>query len=131
MAFINASLWDGTTSWLHGSVQMTVGLTLSNNTISTNPEFVFGPSLSFLRDRLFLTGGVYAGFQESLANGYTLGGPAPSGSIPTLNQLHWKPGFAISWRTVSASKAKDTGNGQQPSMQNNSKKGKQAGTSSQ
>jgi hypothetical protein len=107
MAFINASLVDGTTSWLKGSLHMTAGFTLTNNQLSTNPEFLFGPSLSFLRERLFFTGGVYGGFQQSLQAGYTLGGPAPSGTIPTVNQFHWRPGFAISWRVVSASKTND------------------------
>lgn len=105
MAFISGSLWDGTTSWMHGSVHMMAGLTISNNQISTNPEFLFGPALSFLRERLFFTAGAYGGFQQVLQGGYTVGGAAPSGSIPTLNQFHWRPGFAISWRIISASKS--------------------------
>jgi hypothetical protein len=105
MAFISASLWDGTTSRLHGSFHMTAGFTASNNQISTNPEFLFGLGLSFLRERLFFTAGAYGGFQQALQGGYTLGGTAPSGTTPTLNQFHWRPGFAISWRIVSASKS--------------------------
>jgi hypothetical protein len=117
MAFINASLIDGTTSWLKGSLHMTAGFTLTNNQLSTNPEFLFGPSLSFLRERLFFTVGAYGGFQQSLQAGYALGGPAPSGTIPTVNQFHWRPGFAISWRVVSASKTNDNSSTTNPPAQ--------------
>ncbi len=105
MAFLDASLIDGTTSWLHGSLHMTAGFTLTSGQLSTNPEFLFGPSLSFLKEQLFITVGAYGGFQQALQAGYTIGSAAPGGSIPTLNQFHWKPGFAISWRVASASKA--------------------------
>jgi hypothetical protein len=99
MTLVSANLLDGLwgREWCC-SVHLSAGFTLSSNKISTNPEFLFGPSLSFLRDQFFLTAGVYGGFQESLTGGYTVGGAAPSGSIPTVNQFHWKPGFAISWR---------------------------------
>ena len=107
---------DGTTSWLKGSLHMTAGFTLTNNQLSTNPEFLFGPSLSFLRERLFFTVGAYGGFQQALQTGYTLGGTeAVFGTIPTVNQFHWGDrASAISWRVVSASKA----NEQNPSPTN-------------
>jgi hypothetical protein len=105
MVFLSASLIDGTTSRLPLSLHLTAGFTVANDTLSTNPEFLFGPSVSFLKERFFLTAGAYGGFQQALQTGYSVGGPAPSGSIPTLNQFHWRPGFAISWRIFSASKS--------------------------
>ena len=99
MTLVSANLLDGLwgREWCC-SLHLSAGFTLSSDKLSTNPEFLFGPSLSFLRDQFFLTAGVYGGFQQSLTGGYTVGGAAPSGSIPTVNQFHWKPGFAISWR---------------------------------
>ena len=99
MTLVSANLLDGLwgREWCC-SLHLSAGFTLSSDKLSTNPEFLFGPSLSFLRDQFFVTAGVYGGFQQALTGGYTLGGASPSGSIPTVNQFHWKPGFAISWR---------------------------------
>jgi len=99
MTLVSANLIDGILGreWCC-SIHLSAGFTLSSNKLSTNPEFLFGPSLSFLRDQFFITAGVYGGYQQALTGGYALGDAAPSGTIPTVNQFHWKPGFAISWR---------------------------------
>jgi hypothetical protein len=59
-----------------------------------HPDFLFGPSVSFLRDQFF----PMAAFTEVSGShslpGYAVGGSAPSGSIPTINQFHWKQGFS-------------------------------------
>jgi hypothetical protein len=99
MTLVNANLVDGLfgKEWCC-SLHLSAGLTLASDKLSTNPEFLFGLSISALRDQLFITGGVYGGFQETLTGGYTVAGAAPSGTIPVTNQFHWKPGIAISWR---------------------------------
>ncbi len=99
MGFLHASLRE-TRSWCC-SVHLSAGFTLTDNKISTNPEYLFGPSLGFLKEQLLITGGAYGGYQAALQGSYVVGGPAPSGTIPTVNQLHWKAGFAISWRVTS------------------------------
>jgi hypothetical protein len=99
MGFLNASLRE-TRGWCC-SAHLTAGFTLTNNKLSTNPEFLFGPSIGMLNEQLFITAGAYGGFQGSLQSPYTFGGAAPTGTIPTLNQFHWKAGFAISWRVPS------------------------------
>jgi hypothetical protein len=101
MGFLNASLWESR-HWCC-SAHLTAGFTLTDNKLSTNPEYLFGPSIGMLNEQLFITAGAYGGYQGTLQSPYVLGGPAPSGTIPTLNQFHWKAGFAISWRVPSFS----------------------------
>jgi hypothetical protein len=99
MGFLHASLYEAR-GWCC-SAHLTAGFTITNNKISTNPEYLFGPSIGFLKEQLFITAGAYGGYRSALQGSYVVGGPAPSGSIPTVNQLHWKAGFAISWRVTS------------------------------
>ena len=99
MAFLSGSVAESR-SWCC-SMHITAGFTLTDNKLSTNPEFLFGPSVGMLNERLLITAGAYGGYKASLPNPYTVGGAAPSGAIPTLNQFHWKAGFAISWRITS------------------------------
>jgi hypothetical protein len=118
MGFLSASLREAR-GWCC-SIHLTAGFTMTDNKLSTNPEYLFGPSIGMLKEQLFITVGGYGGYQGSLQNPYVLGGPAPTGTIPTLNELHWKAGFAISWRVTSfgGSNSKSATAGQT----NNSKK---------
>jgi hypothetical protein len=106
MAFLNASLIPGRYYSLH----MTAGFTYASDKIASNPEFLFGPSISFLKEQLFLTVGAYGGNQQTLQGNYTVGSAAPSGSLPTIDKFHWKPGFAISWRVASLGGSKKGAN---------------------
>jgi hypothetical protein len=64
----------------------------------TNPDFLTGFSLSFLRT-IFLTGGLDVGKQSSLAGGFRLGDTVPSGvtTVPTSSSYKAGFGFAITF----------------------------------
>ena len=87
----------GAISGLH----MSLGITAKPNDTGTNVEFLIGPSLSFIEERLFLTFGGYAGRRKQLEGNLVLGQELPTGftdEIPTSNHLVWKPGVALTYK---------------------------------
>jgi hypothetical protein len=78
-----------------------LGVTAKPNDNATNVEFLIGPSISFIEERLFFTFGGYAGRQKQLEGNLVLGQELPkefSDEIPTSTHLVWKPGFALTYK---------------------------------
>jgi hypothetical protein len=95
---INAHLLDLSTSACHCSLGVSAGLVGKTGTSGSDLEYIFGPTVGFLDDRILLTPGVYGGRQQLLGQGLSVGGAAPTGAIPTINRLTWKFGFALTYR---------------------------------
>jgi hypothetical protein len=78
-----------------------LGVKAKPNDTATNVEFLIGPSISFIEERLFFTFGGYAGRQKQLEGNLVLGQELPkefSDDIPTSTHLVWKPGFALTYK---------------------------------
>ena len=78
-----------------------LGVTAKPTEDSTNVEFLIGPSISFIDQRLFFTFGGYAGRRKQLEGNFVPGQVLPEGftdDIPTSNHLVWKPGFALTYK---------------------------------
>jgi hypothetical protein len=87
----------GAVSGLH----MSIGITAKPDDSGTNVEFLIGPSISFIEERLFLTFGGYAGRRKHLEGNLALGQELPqefSDDIPTSTHLIWKPGIALTYK---------------------------------
>jgi len=100
MLMLHGRLMDfrkGPVSGLH----MSLGVTAKPNDTGTNVEFLIGPSISFIEQRLFLTFGGYAGRRKQLEGNLTPGQVLPeefTEDIPTSNHLVWKPGIALTYK---------------------------------
>lgn len=82
-------------------VHFSLGITAKPNDEGTNVEYLVGPSLSFIEERLFLTIGGYAGRRQQLEGNLAPGQELPEAfkdDIPVNNRLVWKPGFALTYR---------------------------------
>jgi hypothetical protein len=78
-----------------------LGVTAKPTDSGTNVEFLIGPSISFIEERLFFTIGGYAGRRKQLEGNLFLGQELPkefTDEIPTSNHLVWKPGFALTYK---------------------------------
>lgn len=82
-------------------VHLSLGITAKPNDEGTNVEYLVGPSLSFIEERLFLTVGGYAGRRQQLEGNLVPGQELPESfkdDIPINNRLAWKPGFALTYK---------------------------------
>jgi hypothetical protein len=70
-------------------------------------EYLIGPSLSLLNERVFLTFGGYAGLQQQLNDDLFLSaGPlTDAGDNLSRQKYRWKPGFAVSFNPFSTTRA--------------------------
>lgn len=78
-----------------------LGVTAKPTDSGTNVEFLIGPSVSFIEERLFFTFGGYAGRRKQLEGNLVPGQELPkefSDDIPTSNHLVWKPGIALTYK---------------------------------
>jgi hypothetical protein len=78
-----------------------LGVTAKPTDSETNVEFLIGPSISFIEERLFFTFGGYAGRRKELEGNLVPGQVLPNefgDEIPTSNHLVWKPGFALTYK---------------------------------
>jgi hypothetical protein len=78
-----------------------LGVTAKPTDSGTNVEFLLGPSISFIEERLFFTFGGYAGRRKQLEGNLVPGQELPkdfSDEIPTSNHLVWKPGIALTYK---------------------------------
>jgi len=86
----------GPLSGIHASL----GLTARADDKGTDPEFLVGPSLSFLEENFFFTFGGYAGRKQRLAGNFFAGAKVPDNlaEIPVRKDLRWGFGFGITYR---------------------------------
>lgn len=89
-------------NWKYVSgVHFSLGLTAKPDNEGTDPEFLVGPSISFIEERLFFTFGGYAGRKQELEGNLTLGQKIPTDfgdELPVSKHYVWKPGFAITYK---------------------------------
>lgn len=82
-------------------VHLSLGITAKPNDEGTNVEYLVGPSVSFIEERLFFTVGGYAGRRQQLEGNLAPGQELPkefTEDIPVNNRLTWKPGFALTYK---------------------------------
>jgi len=79
------------------SVGLTFGITAKTDNKGTNVEYLIGPSLGLIDDRMFLTIGAYGGRTQSLDGNFYVGAPLPDKltELPIRRDLHWRVGFAL------------------------------------
>lgn len=99
MMLFNADLFDCLVkSKVPFSLNLSTGFTGKWDNQGTDVEMLFGPSIGFLDNRLFVTWGAYAGRQQALQNNLYLGAALPSTTIPVTKSYRWGQGLAISWK---------------------------------
>jgi hypothetical protein len=77
-----------------GSFALSTGLVLSNRNNTTEAEFIAGPSLGLLNNKLFLTIGYHAARVETVGGGFKIGDDIPSSiTDPLPVERNWKGGF--------------------------------------
>lgn len=77
-----------------GSFAVSTGLVLSNRNGTTEAEFIIGPSIGLLTNRVFLTFGYHAARVEQLGGGFKLGDDIPASiTDPLPIERNWKGGF--------------------------------------
>lgn len=103
VALLNAHLFDVPSQKFPFSVALSTGIVLANRGESNvSTEFIAGPSLGFLNNKLFTTFGFHAARVDQLGGGFKIGDPVPAGlasdSFPI--QKIWRKGFilAITYR---------------------------------
>jgi hypothetical protein len=95
LLLINTRVWEfNDTFALHASAG--AGVDVKTGQSGTDIEFIVGGSLSFRRS-FFVTPGIHVGRVPSLAGGFNLNDPVPSGvSTPPVEKT-WKRGFVIAF----------------------------------
>ena len=77
-----------------GSFAISTGLVLSNRNGTTEAEFIVGPSIGFLSNRVFFTFGYHAARVEQLGGGFKLGDEIPANiTDPLPVERNWKGAF--------------------------------------
>jgi hypothetical protein len=97
---LHGRLFEMNNKYISG-VHLSLGITAKPNDTGTNVEWLIGPSLSFIEERLFLTVGGYAGRRQVLEGNLAPGQELPADfkdDIPINNRLVWKPGFALTYK---------------------------------
>jgi len=82
-------------------IHFSLGFTAKPDNEGTDPEFLVGPSISFIEERLFFTFGGYAGRKQELEGNLTVGQKIPTDfgdELPISKHYVWKPGFAITYK---------------------------------
>lgn len=96
LVMLNTRLTDNPTYNLFFSF----GITGKKDNAGTDIEYMLGPSVNFLNNRLFFTAGTYAGKQQVLAGDLFLNAALPTGQndVPVRKEFHWKPAVALTYR---------------------------------
>ena len=101
MLMLHGRLFETPGGGIINGIHMSLGITAKPNDEGTNVEFLVGPSLSFIEERLFLTFGGYAGRRQQLQGNLAPGAELPEefgAEIPVSKRLVWKPGFALTYK---------------------------------
>ncbi len=120
MALLNSRLL----SYKPVSLFFSVGLTAKRDD-NIDVEYLLGPSVSFLNDRVLFTVGAYGGKSQVLARDLTPGDKLPDsvGDAKLFQKKYiWKPGFALSFklsRPATAGAQQNTSNGSSSSVSTN------------
>jgi hypothetical protein len=89
-------------NWKYVSgIHMSLGLTAKPDNEGTDAEFLIGPSISFIEERLFFTFGGYAGRKQELEGNLSPGQQIPAdfgNELPISKHYVWKPGFALTYK---------------------------------
>jgi hypothetical protein len=79
------------------SIHASFGLSGNFNSDSnggSSAEFLFGPSIALFRT-MFITPGLHIGRESTLANGFSVGNPAPPNVTTPPVRTSYKPGFGL------------------------------------
>ncbi|MGI8742382.1 MAG: hypothetical protein ACR2NN_07375 [Bryobacteraceae bacterium] len=97
MAMLHGRMFD----WHDGNngLYLSLGVTAKNDNKGTDIDYLMGPSIGLLGQKLFLTGGAYVGKKQSLEGGLYRGATIPKdlAEIPVRKDFHWSGGFAITY----------------------------------
>jgi hypothetical protein len=94
LGMVSARLWEPDETFaLHLSFGL-AGNFKSQNAGGSSAEFLIGPSVSFFRT-MYITPGLYIGKKTVLANGYTVGSPAPPSVTTPPLQSSYKAAFGL------------------------------------
>lgn len=96
LAMLHANLWTSR----HVGLAASLGVTAKAGIEGTDVEYLLGPSISFLDNRVFITVGGYAGKQHKLAGDLFVGAALPQdlNEIPTTKNTKWSIGFGLTWK---------------------------------
>ena len=85
---------------------ISLGITAKNDNKGTDVEYLVGPSVSMLEDKLFLTVGGYAGRQQKLGGNLFEGAAIPTAvdELPIEKNYRWHVGFALTYKLPFGSK---------------------------
>ncbi|HEX3740795.1 MAG TPA: hypothetical protein VHV29_13930 [Terriglobales bacterium] len=103
MALLHARIIDCDSS-VHDTCflvpQLSFGITAKSDDKGTTPEYLLGPSWALAAQKLFLTFGAYAGEQQRLLGGLSVGQTTTlsAANLPVAKEYHWRLGFALSWK---------------------------------
>jgi hypothetical protein len=82
------------------SVQFSVGVSAKADNVGVDVEYLVGPSIGLLDNKLFITIGAYGGRVQTLEGGFEVGDkvPADIAEIPVQKDLRWALGFAATYK---------------------------------
>ncbi|HEV7241081.1 MAG TPA: hypothetical protein VGQ36_17730 [Thermoanaerobaculia bacterium] len=82
------------------TIQLSLGLSAKNDNLGTDIEYLVGPSIGLLDNKLFFTAGLYGGRTQKLQGNLTVGTKVPASltEIPVRKDLEWKAGFALTYK---------------------------------
>ncbi len=103
MIFAHTRLW-APRHWSEATYA-TFGVTANSDTKGTDPEFLFGGSVSFAQQKFFLSAGAYVGKQQKLDGGLHVGDVIPStltGELPLTKSYHTGFALSLSYRFASS-----------------------------
>lgn len=99
LLMLHGRLMDSAARW-PVSVQMSVGLSAKADNVGTDVEYLVGPSIGLLDNKLFITVGAYGGRVQSLQGNLHVGAevPAELAEIPVRKDLVWQLGFGVTYK---------------------------------
>lgn len=99
LLMLHGRLWDARAFW-PATVQFSVGVSAKADNVGTHIEYLVGPSIGLLDDRLFITAGAYGGGVQTLQGNLHVGEEVPDSltEIPVRKELVWKFGVGLTYK---------------------------------